>query len=83
MFWPGMGDPVKRKKNIRLLAIVAVVGLVAFFGSTAVQQMFNLDNPLKVCIDNRDTNYKISATLELFVDGAKAEIPANIGIVDG
>ncbi len=42
-----------------------------------------MDNPLKVCINDRETPYKISATLELWVDGQKAEIPANIGFEDG
>ena len=45
--------------------------------------MAKSDNPLKVCINDRDTPYKIKATLELIIDGQKADIPANIGINDG
>lgn len=82
MFWPGMGDPAKRKKTLRFLGITAAIAITVGLGSLAVQQYLNIDNPLKVCIDNRDTAYKISATLELYVDGQKAEIPANIGIAD-
>jgi hypothetical protein len=41
-----------------------------------------MDNPLKVCINDRNTPYKIKATLELIVDNQKADIPANIGIDD-
>ena len=82
MFWPGMGDPVKRKKTLKFLAITAAVGISAGVGSMFVQQWLNVDNPLRECIDDRQTTYKISATLELFVDGQKAEIPANIGIAE-
>ena len=81
MLWPGMGDPAKRKKTLRFLAITAAIGISVGVTSMLVQQWFNLDNPLMVCIDDRITPYKISATLELYVDGQKAEIPANIGIV--
>jgi hypothetical protein len=41
------------------------------------------NDPLKNCIDKRTTYFKISATLELFVDGRKADIPANIGFEEG
>jgi len=82
MFWPGMGDPAKRKKTLKFLAITAAIGISVGVTSMLVQQWFNLDNPLMVCINDRRTPYKISATLELYVDGQKAEIPANIGIVD-
>ncbi|MFB5646368.1 MAG: hypothetical protein ACE5R3_07225, partial [Nitrosopumilaceae archaeon] len=51
--------------------------------STLVQQEFNKDNPLKVCINDRETPYKISATLELYVDNQKADIPARIGFEEG
>jgi hypothetical protein len=39
----------------------------------------NLDNPLRVCVNDIDVQYKISATLELYVDRQKIDIPANIG----
>lgn len=82
MFWPGMGDPAKRKKTLRFLGITAAIAISVGLGSLAVQQYLNIDNPLKVCINDRNTTYKISATLELYVDGQKADIPANIGIAD-
>jgi len=79
MIWPGMGDPYKRKKTIRLLIVTAIVGAVVFFGAQAVTSQLSVNDPLKNCIDDRDTPYKVSATLELIVDEVKAEIPANIG----
>ena len=79
MIWPGMGDPYKRKKTIRLLIVTAIVGAVVFFGAQAVTSQLSANDPLKNCIDDKDTPYKISATLELIVDEVKAEIPANIG----
>jgi hypothetical protein len=82
MIWPGMGDPYKRKKTIRFLIITAVIGISVAAASTFAQQALNMDNPLKVCINDRDTPYKIKATLELIVDNQKADIPANIGITD-
>ena len=82
MFWPGIGDPTKRKKTLRFLGVTAVIAISVGFGSLVVQQYLNIDNPLKVCIDNRETSYKISATLELYVDRQKVEVPANIGIAD-
>lgn len=82
MIWPGMGDPYKRKRTIRFLIITAIIGISVAAASTFVQQALNMDNPLKVCINDRDTPYRISATLELIVDNQKADIPANIGITD-
>ena len=83
MIWPGMGDPSKRKKTIRYLLITAGIAIAVGLGSSAVQGILNEDNPLRVCINDRDAPYKISATLELFVNGKKAEIPSNIGISKG
>ena len=83
MFWPGMGDPRKRKQTIRFLIITAAIGISVAAGSTLLQQWANIDNPLKVCINDRETPYRIQATLELIVDNNKAEIPANIGFKDG
>lgn len=83
MIWPGMGDPYKRKKTIRLLIVTAIVGAVVFFGAQAVTSQLSVNDPLKNCINDRDTPYKISATLELIVDGKKADIPANIGFEEG
>jgi len=82
MIWPGTGDPYKRKKTIRFLIISAIIGVVVVIGMTTIQQFFDTDNPLKVCINDRETPYKIKATLELIIDGLKTDIPANIGLED-
>jgi hypothetical protein len=78
-----MGDPYKRKKTLKFLIITAIIGISVAAASTLLQQTLNADNPLKVCINDRATPYKVKATLELIVDGQKAEIPANIGIQEG
>lgn len=79
MHWPGMGDPTKRKSTIRYLLITAGIAISIGVTSIFVQQWLNMDNPLRVCIDNIETNYKITATMELYVDKKKVEIPANVG----
>ncbi|MBI5147104.1 MAG: hypothetical protein HZA84_07800 [Thaumarchaeota archaeon] len=79
MIWPGMGDPAKRKKTLKFLALTAAIGISVGVASTFVQQWFHMDDPLRVCINNIETNHKITATLELYVDKEKIEIPANIG----
>jgi len=79
MIWPGTSDPYKRKKTIRFLIITAIIGVAAAAASSGVQQWANIDNPLKVCINDRYTPYTITATLELIVDGTEWEIPANVG----
>jgi hypothetical protein len=79
MRWPGLGDPRKRKKTIRFLIILLIIGVAVGVSSSILQGFLGQSDPLKVCINNRDTPYKISATLELYVDGNKADIPANIG----
>ena len=83
MIWPGMGDPAKRKQTIKNLIITAVIGLGVFFAATLVQTQFKKDDPLYQCINTKDIRYKISATLEVVVDGEKADIPANVGISEG
>ena len=83
MRWPGVGDPRRRRKTIRFLIILLIVGVSVGVTSSVIQGFLSQSDPLKVCINNRDTPYKISATLELFVDGEKADIPANIGFGDG
>ncbi len=82
MFWPGMGDPTKRRKTLKFLVITASIAISVGMGSFLIQEYLNKDNSIKSCIDDRDTTYKISATLELYVDGLKTEIPANIGVSD-
>ena len=83
MIWPGMGDPAKRKQTLKFLAITAGIAVAVGLGSTIVQSQLSAYDPLKQCINNRDTKYKISATLELVVDKQKVEIPANVGISEG
>ncbi len=83
MFWPGLGDPSKRKKTLKFLMITAAVGISVGLTSTYVQSILNADNPLKACINNREINYKISATLEVIIDGKKAPINANVGFSQG
>lgn len=83
MFWPGMGDPAKRKKTIRFLVISGIIGISVAAASAGVQQWLSIDNPLKACINDRETPYKISATMELYIDNQKADIPARIGFEDG
>lgn len=82
MKWPGTSDPYKRKKTIKFLIITAIIGVSAAAVSSISQQLINVDNPLRACIEDRDTPYRISATLELIVDGVQADIPARIGISD-
>ncbi len=83
MFWPGMGDPAKRKKTLKFLMYTGIIAIAVGVGSSLIQSQLDADNPLKVCIDNRDTPYRVSASLELIVDGARADIPANIGFDQG
>jgi len=83
MIWPGMGDPYKRKKTLKFLLITAIIGISVAGASTLLQQVLSVDNPLKVCINDRITPYKIKASLELIIDGEKADIPANIGLQEG
>ncbi|MDH3677313.1 MAG: hypothetical protein OEQ12_03320 [Nitrosopumilus sp.] len=80
MIWPGMGDPYKRKKTLKFLLITAIIGGVVAVGATLIQDLWNKDNPLReLCVNQRETPYKIKASLELIVDGEKADIPAKIG----
>ena len=83
MFWPGLGDPAKRRKTLKFLGITAAMGLGVFMAGSLIQAQLSLHDPLKVCINDKDTPFKISATLELYVDKQKAEIPAKIGFVEG
>ena len=83
MFWPGMGDPTKRKKTLRFLAITAVIGISVGVTSSLILTQIKSDNPLYTCINDLDTPFRASAMLELYVDGAKAHIPANVGFGEG
>ena len=83
MIWPGMGDPTKRRKTLRFLAMTAVIAISVGVASSLIQGQLSQNDPLKVCINDKDTQFVISATLELYVDGNKADIPANVGFEDG
>ena len=80
MKWSGTSDPYKRKKTIRFLAITAIIAISIGVGGTLLQGQLSQNDPLKVCINDRETPYKIKATLEIIIDGQKADIPANIGL---
>ena len=82
MRWPGMGDPNRRRKTIRFLIILLIIGVSVGVTSSIIQGFLGQSDPLKVCIENRNTPYKMSVTFELYVDGNKADIPANIGFGD-
>ena len=86
MRWPGTGDPRRRKKTIKFLIILLIIGVTVGVSSSVIQGFLGQSDPLKVCIEDRNTPYKISVTLELYVDGNKAVIPANVGFegtIDG
>jgi len=86
MRYPGMGDSNKRRKTIRFLIILLIIGVTVGVGSSIIQGWLGQSDPLKVCIEDRNTPYKMSVTLELYVDGNKAVIPANVGFegtIDG
>ena len=83
MIWPGMGDPYKRKKTLKFLGITVIVAMSVGVGMHLILGQLDQDNTLKVCINDRETPYKIKATLEIIIDGQKADIPANIGLKDG
>ena len=83
MRYPGMGDSNKRRKTIRFLIILLIIGVTVGVGSSIIQGWLGQSDPLKVCIQDRNTPYKMSVTLELYIDGNKAAIPANIGFEVG
>jgi len=83
MNWPGMGDPTKRRKTLRFLGITAIIAISVGVGSSLIQGQISQNDPLKVCINERDTQYTISVKLELYIDKQRAEIPANIGFDEG
>jgi len=86
MFWPGMGDPTKRKKMIKFLAISAAIGVAVVLISTAAISKIKEQDPLyHKCLNGLDIQYHVSASLEILVDGKKwikpipvtTDIPAN------
>ncbi len=79
MMWPGMGDPYKRKKTIKFLLFSAGIGAVAVLFTTMVVNPIIGEQPRSACINDIEKNWKISFTVELYVDNQKADIPANVG----
>jgi hypothetical protein len=72
MFWPGMGDPTKRKKMLRFLAISAAVGVsVVLISTTLISQVKAQDPLYHKCLNGLDVKYHVSASLEVLVDGKK------------
>jgi len=74
-----MGDPYKRKKTIKFLLISAAVGGIAVLFTTMIVNPLIGEQPRSACINDIERNWKISFTVEIFVDGLKADIPANVG----
>ena len=83
MIWPGMGDPYKRKKTIKFLLFSAAIGAVAVIFTTMVVNPFIGEQPRSACINDIEKNWKISFTIEVYIDNEKADIPANIGFMEG
>ena len=72
MFWPGMGDPRKRKKMLRFLAISAAVGVsVVLISTTLISQVKAQDPLYHKCLNGLNIQYHVSASLEVLVDGKK------------
>ncbi len=83
MKWPGMGDPYKKKKTLRFLGLSAGVGAITVLITILVVNPFMGEQPHNACINNIEKNWKISFTVELYVDNEKADIPANVGFMEG
>jgi hypothetical protein len=83
MKWPGMGDPYKRKKIIRFLGLSAGVGFITVLITVLVVNPFMGEQPHNACINNIEKNWKMSFTVELYVDNQKADIPAKVGFTEG
>ena len=78
MFWPGMGDPTKRKKMLKFLAISAAIGVaVVLISTTAISQVKEQDPLYHKCLNGLTIQFHVSATLEVQVDGKKWIKPAS------
>ncbi len=83
MFWPGMGDPTKRKKTLKFLAISAAVGVaVVLISTTAISKVKEQDPLYHKCLNGLDIQYHVSASLEVLVDGKKWIKPVTTSVVD-
>ncbi|KAG2478897.1 MAG: hypothetical protein NPMRd3_910003, partial [Nitrosopumilales archaeon] len=52
MFWPGMGDPYKRKKTLRFLVLTGVVGIIAVLITVFSINPFLQSQPRSACIND-------------------------------
>jgi hypothetical protein len=59
--------------------ISAAVGGIAVLFTTMIVNPLIGEQPRSACINDIERNWKISFTVEIFVDGLKADIPANVG----
>ena len=82
MIWPGTGDPYKRKKAIKFLLISAAIGGIAVLLTTVGVNPMIAKQAHNACIDEMDTDWKISFTFEMVMDVQKAEVQPNIGITE-
>ena len=78
-----MGDPYKRKKTLKFLGVTAGIGAMAVIITIFLINPFIDNQPRSACINEINTNFKISFTAEVYVDSLKAEIPANVGFMEG
>lgn len=78
-----MGDPSKRKKTLKFLAITAAIGVSVVLISTTVISQVKAQDPLyHKCLNGLDVNYHVSASLEVIVDGKKWIKPADVATTD-
>ena len=82
MKWPGATDPYKRNKTIRFLIISAAIGGAAVLLTSTIVNPSIASQPHNACIDDLNTNWKISFTFEMVKDGLEAEVQPNIGITE-
>lgn len=82
MKWPGATDPYKRNKTIRFLIISAAIGGAAVLLTSTIVNPSIANQPHNACIDDLNTNWKISFTFEMVKDGLEAEVQPNIGITE-
>ncbi|NOQ44169.1 MAG: hypothetical protein GQ471_00650 [Nitrosopumilus sp.] len=82
MKYPGMGDPYKRSKTIKFLVISAIIGGIAVLLTSVVANPMIGEQAHNACIDDMNTDWKISFTFEMIVDGQKAEVQPNIGVTE-
>ena len=82
MKYPGMGDPYKRSKTIKFLVLSAIIGGIAVLLTSLIVNPMIGEQAHNACIDDIDTNWKVSFTFEMIMDGQKAEVQPNIGITE-